>query len=68
MRSLAVAERSSPGAAPPQGALQANVGPGRPWLSWDRLWGRTGDVGHVFNGVNQGGTIRFLDGQTGGAA
>lgn len=26
------------------------------------------EVGHVFNGVNQGGTIRFLDGQTGGAA
>ncbi|PJE27371.1 hypothetical protein CVM39_12300 [Pseudooceanicola antarcticus] len=25
-------------------------------------------VGHVFNVVNQGGTIRFLDGQTGGAA
>lgn len=29
---------------------------------------RSGGVGHVFNGVNQGGTIRFLDGQTGGAA
>lgn len=25
-------------------------------------------VGHVFNAVNQGGTIRFLDGQIGGAA
>ena len=23
---------------------------------------------HVFNAVNQGGTIRFLDGQIGGAA
>lgn len=29
---------------------------------------RGSQVGHVFNGVNQGGTIRFLDGQTGGAA
>lgn len=28
----------------------------------------SGGVGHVFNGVNQGGTIRFLDGQTGGPA
>jgi len=27
---------------------------------------RSGGVGHVFNGVNQGGTIRFLDGQSGG--
>jgi RHS repeat-associated protein len=27
-----------------------------------------GQVGHVFNVVNQGGTIRFLDGQTGKAA
>ncbi len=30
--------------------------------------GRTGDVGHVFNAVNQGGRIRFLDPQTGGQA
>ena len=29
---------------------------------------RSGGVGHVFNAVNQGGTIRFLDGQTAGAA
>lgn len=29
---------------------------------------RGSDVGHVFNAVNQGGTVRFLDGQTGGAA
>ncbi len=29
---------------------------------------RADGVGHVFNAVNQGGTIRFLDGQTGGAA
>jgi Papain fold toxin 1, glutamine deamidase len=29
---------------------------------------RGNDVGHVFNAVNQGGTIRFLDGQTGGVA
>jgi hypothetical protein len=28
----------------------------------------TGTLGHVFNAVNQNGTIRFLDGQTGGAA
>lgn len=27
-----------------------------------------GELGHVFNGVNQGGTIRFLDGQSGGLA
>jgi Papain fold toxin 1, glutamine deamidase len=29
---------------------------------------RGNDVGHVFNAVNQKGTIRFLDGQTGGVA
>jgi filamentous hemagglutinin len=29
---------------------------------------RGNDVGQVFNAVNQGGTIRFLDGQTGGVA
>jgi hypothetical protein len=29
---------------------------------------RDGKVGHVFNAVNQGGTIRFLDGQTGSEA
>jgi len=29
---------------------------------------RGSDVGHVFNAVNQGGTVRFLDGQTGAAA
>jgi RHS repeat-associated protein len=29
---------------------------------------RADGVGHVFNAVNQGGTIRFLDGQTGGVA
>jgi hypothetical protein len=27
-----------------------------------------GQAGHVFNAVNQGGTIRFLDGQSGTAA
>jgi hypothetical protein len=27
-----------------------------------------GSVGHVFNVVNQNGVVRFLDGQTGGAA
>jgi papain fold toxin 1 (glutamine deamidase) of polymorphic toxin system len=27
-----------------------------------------GQVGHVFNAVNQNGVVRFLDGQTGGAA
>jgi hypothetical protein len=30
--------------------------------------GRNGGVGHFFNVVNQRGTIRFLDGQAGGAA
>jgi len=29
---------------------------------------RGNDVGHVFNVVNQGGKVRFLDGQTGRAA
>jgi len=29
---------------------------------------RGGEVGHVFNVVNQGGVVRFLDGQTGKAA
>jgi len=29
---------------------------------------RGSEVGHVFNAVNQGGTVRFLDGQIGGAA
>ena len=24
-----------------------------------------GRIGHVFNGVNQNGVVRFLDGQTG---
>ena len=28
----------------------------------------TGEVGHVFNAVNQNGVVRFLDGQTGSAA
>lgn len=29
---------------------------------------RQGSVGHVFNAVNQAGTIRFLDGQSGSVA
>lgn len=29
---------------------------------------RVGDVGHVFNVANQNGVVRFLDGQSGGAA
>lgn len=29
---------------------------------------RSGDIGHVFNAMNQAGVIRFLDGQTGAAA
>ncbi|MEZ5096456.1 MAG: toxin glutamine deamidase domain-containing protein [Nocardioides sp.] len=45
--------------------MLAQAGPGSRGIVFG---GRTGDVGHVFNGVNQGGTIRFLDGQTGGAA
>lgn len=34
------------------------------------IWGYRGPnkMGHFFNGVNQNGTIRFLDGQTGGQA
>lgn len=33
------------------------------------VFGARGDgVGHVFNVVNQRGTVRFLDGQTGKAA
>jgi filamentous hemagglutinin len=28
----------------------------------------SGEVGHVFNAVNQKGVVRFLDGQTGQAA
>ena len=30
--------------------------------------GKAGEVGHVFNVINQKGAIRFVDGQTGGAA
>jgi len=29
---------------------------------------RGSDIGHFFNVVNQGGVIRFLDGQAGGVA
>jgi len=29
---------------------------------------KDGEVGHVFNVINQNGTVRFLDGQTGRAA
>lgn len=30
--------------------------------------GRAKGYGHFFDGVNQGGTVRFLDGQAGGVA
>ena len=45
--------------------MMGNSGPGSRGI----IWGTRGtDPGHVFNVVNQGGTIRFLDGQIGGAA
>lgn len=45
--------------------MMTNAGPGARGIVWGT---RTGQQGHMFNVVNQGGTIRFLDGQTGGAA
>ena len=45
--------------------MMTNAGPGARGI----VWGTRGTApGHVFNVVNQGGTIRFLDGQIGGAA
>jgi hypothetical protein len=45
-------------------ALQA-AGPGARGIVFGQ---RAGGIGHVFNGVNQGGVVRFLDGQVGGEA
>jgi len=42
-----------------------NAGPGSRGIVFG---GRNGVPGHVFNAVNQGGVIRFLDGQVGGVA
>jgi len=42
-----------------------NWGPGSRAIVWGT---RAGEEGHAFNVVNQGGIIRFLDGQTGGVA
>ena len=43
----------------------SNAGPGARGI----VFGSRGDaVGHVFNAINQKGVVRFLDGQTGGAA
>ena len=41
---------------------QRRAGPGARGIVFGA---RGSNVGHVFNGVNQNGTIRFLDGQTG---
>jgi hypothetical protein len=42
-----------------------NAGPGSRGIVFG---GRQGMPGHVFNAVNQGGVVRFLDGQVGGVA
>jgi hypothetical protein len=47
-------------------ALMLGAGPGARGIVFGSRG--AGEVGHVFNAVNQGGTIRFLDGQIGGAA
>jgi hypothetical protein len=45
--------------------MLSDAGPGaRGIVFGDRL----GEAGHVFNAVNQGGVVRFLDPQTGGPA
>lgn len=46
--------------------LMQSAGPGARGIVWGTRDG--GQVGHAFNAVNQGGTIRFLDGQTGRTA
>ncbi len=56
--------RSIDGASEASAILTA-AGPGARGI----VFGARGDgVGHVFNGVNQSGTVRFLDGQTGRTA
>jgi hypothetical protein len=47
------------------GQMLSYAGPGARGIVFG---GRAASYGHVFNGVNQGGTIRFLDGQSGGLA
>jgi hypothetical protein len=45
--------------------LLSDAGPGARGI----VYGSRADTyGHVFNGVNQGGVIRFLDGQSGSVA
>lgn len=46
-------------------AMMGRYGPGARGI----VWGTRGAAeGHVFNVVNQGGAIRFLDAQSGGTA
>jgi len=45
--------------------VMAGTGPGSRGIVFGS---RGSEVGHVFNVVNQSGTVRFLDGQTGTAA
>jgi len=52
-----------------QSAIEAQLlsaGPGARGISFGSRG--PGQVGHVFNGINQGGVVRFLDGQTGTVA
>jgi hypothetical protein len=63
-RSLAARFRSCR-VSPTAAQVLSRWGPGSRAI----VWGTRGTApGHAFNVVNQGGTIRFLDGQTGGAA
>jgi filamentous hemagglutinin len=47
-------------------AILVRAGPGARGVVFGAVAGR--NYGHVFNAVNQRGTVRFLDGQTGGEA
>jgi len=49
------------------GRLRSKDFSGRPVQALGLLFGACERAGHTFNAVNQGGVIRFLDGQTGGA-
>lgn len=52
-----------------QSAIEAQLleaGPGSSGIVFGAR--KRGEVDHVFNAVNQGGEVRFLDGQTGGVA
>jgi RHS repeat-associated protein len=56
----------APAGSPDEIAAQLSAaGPGARGIVWTQP---PRGVGHVFNGVNQGGTVRFLDGQSGGQA